>query len=236
MARLAAGVISEFTVATVSLRSVIAVWASSSTGSSLRSTVEASADRVETSCVTLAAASSNDLAAASSASAAALTFFIALVASSTTPSSCAIFEIALSRLANVEVRLRRFCSDSIVLTFRIVSPETPSRSCPPARNSSTSVRLDGICGVSPLRDVSIGVAGSPGRIWMKVTPVMPCRLSCATLSVRTGVCPPTRMCAITRLGSTRSSRSVVTSPTLMPLNLTSPPSDSPLTGPLKITS
>ena len=89
--------------------------------------------------------------------------------------------------------------------------------------------------VRNVTDTNLRVTGEPARIWMKVTPVMPMKLSSATLSTFTGVSAAILMRATTRLGSSGSSRRVCTSPTLMPLKRTSPPSVRPLTAPSKRT-
>ncbi len=65
---------------------------------------------------------------------------------------------------------------------------------------------------------------------------MPWGSRVAKLSVLIGTSEVTRTRAMTRLGSDLSSAILVTSPTLMPLKCTSPPSDRPRTGPTNSTS
>ena len=93
-----------------------------------------------------------------------------------------------------------------------------------------------INGGSPRLPSSGGLCGVPLCSWMIMLPVMLASARRARVSCLIGVPAYTRIRARTLRGSSGSSHSASTSPTLMPLYSTELPLDSPLTARLKLIS
>lgn len=124
-------------------------------------------------------------------------------------------------------------SDSSLLTRLSASVALASTCPPPCNNEDIAFGLLGITGRLLLsRALSSDLLAVPALIWTTLTPEMPWLSVEATESTRTGVPRVSSISVITRLGSRRSRRTSPISPTLMPLNWTSPPTLRPRTGPL----